>query len=85
MAKRKKHLTRSNDKILGGVLGSIAEYFGFDKTWGRLIFVALSIVLGHVVGGIILYAIAMEVMPLPLDEPDDIDENVIEGEFKEKK
>lgn len=43
MAKRKKHLTRSNDKILGGVLGGIAEYFGFDKTWVRLIFVALSI------------------------------------------
>ncbi|MFT3661654.1 MAG: PspC domain-containing protein [Gordonia sp. (in: high G+C Gram-positive bacteria)] len=35
-----KRLTRSrNDKMLGGVCGGLAEYFGVDPTWVRIAFV----------------------------------------------
>ena len=37
MAKTKKELTKSRDKVVSGVFGGIAEYFGWDKTITRII------------------------------------------------
>lgn len=44
-ASRPRRLTRSRtDRMLGGVCGGIAEYFGLDATWVRVAFV-VSIIL----------------------------------------
>ncbi|MGQ8338529.1 PspC domain-containing protein [Sunxiuqinia sp. A32] len=39
----KKRITRSNDKIIAGVLGGFANYFDIDPVLIRVIFVVLSI------------------------------------------
>ncbi|MEB3364603.1 PspC domain-containing protein [Lactobacillus sp. R2/2] len=31
-----KRLTKSDDRVLFGVLGGVAEYFGWDKAWTRI-------------------------------------------------
>lgn len=57
----KKKLTKSNDKVLAGVFGGIAEYFGWDIVLTRVIggiLIAVSFV-----PGIVAYAIAALVMP----------------------
>lgn len=36
-----KKLYRSRDKMLGGVCGGVADYFGMDKSLVRIIFAAL--------------------------------------------
>ena len=45
-----KKLTKSNDKVLTGVLGGFAEYFGADKALVRIIGAALMIVTGFFPG-----------------------------------
>lgn len=88
MAKKKKQLTKSSDKIVSGVFGGIAEYFGWDKTIVRLIGAFLIIFPGTFVSGVVLYVIAAMVMPDPTQgnggQSDDDDDSVIEGEFREK-
>lgn len=37
-----KKLTKSNDRIIAGVCGGIADYFGFDSTIVRLVITALA-------------------------------------------
>jgi phage shock protein PspC (stress-responsive transcriptional regulator) len=42
-----KRLHRSRaDRKVAGVLGGIAEYFGFDPSWVRIGYVVLTIVTG---------------------------------------
>lgn len=41
MSKKKKQLTKSNDKVISGVLGGVAEYFDWDKTITRLVAVII--------------------------------------------
>ncbi len=56
-----KKLHKSNSqKMIAGVCGGIAEYFGFDPTIVRLIFAALCLTGG---GGLLVYLIAAIVMP----------------------
>lgn len=57
-----KKLTRSNNKMLGGVCAGIAEYFDIDATLVRVIYAVLSC---FCVGfpGIILYIILLIIMP----------------------
>ena len=57
-----KRLTRSNDRIICGVLAGLAEYFDLDPTLVRIAFVALSI---FSVGfpGILLYVVMALLMP----------------------
>jgi phage shock protein C len=58
-----KKLYRSNtDKMLAGVCGGLAQYFGIDSTIVRLIF-ALLVFFG-VGSGLILYIILALIMPL---------------------
>lgn len=62
MTTRRK-LTRSNDKMIAGVLGGIAEYFDVDPTIVRILYVVFSIAS---VGfpGIIAYLIMWAIIPM---------------------
>ncbi len=56
-----KRLYKSRaDRMLDGVCGGVAEYFGLDSTLVRLAWVLLTLVGGM---GVILYIIAMIIMP----------------------
>ena len=59
----KKRMYRSNtQKMLGGVLGGIAEYFDVDPTIVRPIYVILS-VFSACFPGIIVYIACMFIIP----------------------
>jgi len=58
----KKRLTRSNDKIIAGVCAGVAEYFGWDPTMVRVLYVLIS-VLSAAFPGILVYIIFWFVMP----------------------
>jgi phage shock protein C len=54
-------LTKSEtDRVIDGVCGGVAEYFGVDSTVIRLVFVVLALINGL---GILLYIILMIIMP----------------------
>jgi len=54
-------LTKSKtDKIIDGVCGGLAEYFGIDSTIVRLVFIVLIFLNGF---GLLLYVILMVIMP----------------------
>lgn len=57
-----KKLVRSSNKVLGGVLGGIAEYMEVDPTIVRVAYVALTI---FTTGfpGILLYIIMLLLIP----------------------
>lgn len=56
-----KRLTRSNNKMLAGVCAGLAEYFGFDPTVVRLVYLLLTIFTAF--AGVIVYIILWIVMP----------------------
>lgn len=55
-----KTLRKSNNKVVCGVCGGIAEYFNIDPTLVRLGFVAGSIIFGS---GLLAYIVAAIIMP----------------------
>jgi len=58
----KKRLTRSNDRMIAGVLAGIAEHLDMDPTLVRVIYVILSLAsIGF--PGILVYIILWLVMP----------------------
>jgi len=67
-----KKLTRSANKIFGGVCGGLAEYFGIDATLVRICYAALTI-FSAAFPGIILYIIMLLLIPYkdPSDRFDD--------------
>src|SRR6202162_5784956 len=59
-----KQLTlTATDKKLAGVCGEIAEYLDVDPTIVRLIWVALSVVPGGFIGGVLAYILAWGIIP----------------------
>lgn len=59
----KNRLTRSSsDRMLAGVLGGLADYFGIDPTIVRLVYILLTLMTGTAFG-VILYAILWIIMP----------------------
>lgn len=55
---------------VAGVCAGIAAYFDVDVVLVRVVWSVLSIVPGGVIGGVLAYAIAWAIMPLPAgDEP----------------
>jgi phage shock protein C len=57
-----KRLQRSRtEKMIGGVCGGFAEYFNVDPTLVRVIWVAMTLIVGI---GFLLYLILWLVMPL---------------------
>jgi phage shock protein C len=57
-----KKLTRSSNKVLAGVCGGIAEYFGIDPTVVRVCYAALSVFAAGF-PGILLYIIMLLLIP----------------------
>lgn len=55
-------LKRSNNKIIAGICGGIAEYFNWDPTVVRVAYVLVSI-LSAAFPGILVYIILWIVMP----------------------
>ena len=55
-----KKLSRSNNKMIGGVCAGIADYLGLDPTIVRIVWVLLLLFAGF---GILLYLILWIVMP----------------------
>jgi len=54
-------LTKSKNKIIAGVCGGLAEFFGFDYTLTRLIYALLTIFTAF--AGAIVYVILWIIMP----------------------
>ena len=72
-----RKLTRSNDKIIGGVCAGLAEYVGWSPNRFRLVYVLVSI-LSAGFPGTLVYLILWLLMPPPeaaenhdASEPDD--------------
>jgi phage shock protein C len=59
-----RRLTRSRNKVVAGVCAGIAEYFGWDVTLFRIVFVLASI-LSVAFPGILVYVVLWVVMPKP--------------------
>ena len=57
-----KKLTRSNNKLLAGVCGGIAEYCDVDPTLIRIVYAALTI-FSACFPGILLYLVMLIIMP----------------------
>ena len=57
-----KRLTKSNDKLIAGVCGGIADYFGWDSSMVRVGYVLLSIFSAGFLG-FLAYIILWIVMP----------------------
>ena len=55
-------LKRSNDRVLGGVCGGMAEYLGLDLTLVRIAYVLLSI-FSAAFPGILVYILLWIIMP----------------------
>lgn len=56
----KKRLTRSDDKMIGGVCAGLAEYLNIDPTIVRIVWVLMVLFAGF---GILLYVILWLIMP----------------------
>lgn len=56
-----KRLTRSNDRIIGGVCGGFAEYLDIDPTLARVGYAFLT--LCTMFSGIILYPVFWLIIP----------------------
>ncbi|MCR4852322.1 MAG: PspC domain-containing protein [Prevotella sp.] len=56
-----KRLTRSFDRILGGVCGGIAEYFDLDPTLVRVGYAALTLFTAF--AGVVLYPVLWIIIP----------------------
>lgn len=67
----KKRLVRSRtNRLVGGVLGGIAEYFDWNANLLRLIYVLVSLAIPtHGVLGLLVYVVVMTFMPLDDSQP----------------
>jgi phage shock protein PspC (stress-responsive transcriptional regulator) len=58
-----KKLTKSNNKMLSGVLSGIAEYLGWDPTVVRVAYLFATLFTAF--AGVLVYLLLMLVMPDP--------------------
>ena len=63
-----KTLMRSNDAMIAGVCGGLADYFGWSATHVRVAYVLLS-VLSAAFPGIAVYIVLWILMPAPAALP----------------
>lgn len=68
-----RRLTRSNDRVIGGVCGGIAEFVGWDATAVRALYVFLSVI-SAAFPGILMYLVLWWVMPPDEDGDFDLEE-----------
>jgi phage shock protein C len=59
-----RRLTRSRNTMIAGVCAGIAEYFGWEITLFRVVFVVVSI-LSVAFPGILVYLVVWVVLPRP--------------------
>jgi phage shock protein C len=59
-----RRLKRSPNKMIAGVCAGIAEYFGWDVTLFRVVYVVFSII-SVAFPGILVYLVLWVVMPRP--------------------
>lgn len=72
----KKLYKSGSDKIISGVCGGIAKYFGIDPVIVRIVWVAFA----FIGAGIIAYIVCMFIMPdEPLDVPTASQNNIAES------
>ncbi len=57
-----KRLRRSDDRMVGGVAGGVAEYLGVDPTIVRVVFVLL-LILGAFISWAVVYGVLWLLMP----------------------
>ena len=63
MAEEDGRLRRSkSNKMIAGVIGGLARYFGFDPTLARVLYVILSVV-SVAFPGLVVYIILWIIMP----------------------
>lgn len=63
MVEMRKPLRRSrSNRMIAGVVGGLAEYWGLDPTMARVIFVVVSI-LSAAFPGILVYAVLWLIIP----------------------
>jgi len=63
MVEMRKPLRRSrSNKMIAGVVGGLADYWGLDPTMARVIFVVVSI-LSAAFPGILVYAVLWLIIP----------------------
>ena len=67
-----KKLKKSNNRVICGVCGGLAEYLGIDATVMRLIVCVLAVFWGT---GLLVYIVAALIMPSP-DSVSSTDDNV---------
>jgi phage shock protein PspC (stress-responsive transcriptional regulator) len=63
-----KRLRKSQDKVIAGVCGGIADWLGWDPTVVRVGYVTVTIV-SAAFPGILLYLLLWAIMPPPLETP----------------
>jgi phage shock protein C len=52
----------SSDKMIAGVIGGLARYFGFDSRMARILYVVLSVI-SVAFPGILVYILLWIIMP----------------------
>lgn len=58
----KRKFTKSNSRMVSGVLGGIANFFAIDPSIVRVVFVILTLI-SHIWPGILIYALLAWLMP----------------------
>lgn len=69
----------SNDKMIAGVCGGVAEYFNIDSTIVRLIWAILAFIWGS---GLVLYIICAVVMDFPPEKNVELNDYIYVDEEK---
>ena len=57
-----------SDRMIAGVVGGLARYFGFDPTMARVLYVILSVV-SVAFPGLLVYIVLWIIMPEEGEEP----------------
>jgi len=70
MAAKKRFVRSRTNRLVGGVLGGIAEYFNWNANLLRLIYVLVSLAIPtHGILGLLVYVVVMTFMPLVDSRP----------------
>ena len=66
----------TENKMIAGVCGGLAEFFGLDPTLVRLVFVVLALLGGH---GLLVYLILWIIVPHRGDVRTDVPVNAVDS------
>ncbi len=66
-----RRLMRSNDRVIAGVCGGLADYLGWDPTGVRALYVLVSVI-SAAFPGLLVYVVLWWVMPSAADQESDL-------------